>query len=239
MKRFRAVFLDRDGTISRNNLKLWEERDQYIRELLNVEHFALTPELSGKMFAKISNEYLDASRVTTLDAEETFWQRWYQCILEEYGVKKKAELLAAKLNTKYPFHEMKEPYPETLDLLRYLKERGYRIGVISDTFPSLEKSLHAMGIGAYFKACIASSAVGVMKPEPPIYQAALRALQAEASESIYVDDYDIEADGARRLGFTAFHLDRKRAEPDLSTWTIATLTDLITFLENHSHPIQP
>ena len=49
-----------------------------------------------------------------------------------------------------------------------------------------------------------------MKPEPAIYQAALDALGTTAAESLYVDDYNMEAEGARSLGFTAFHIDRSR-----------------------------
>lgn len=76
------------------------------------------------------------------------------------------------------------------------------MGVISDTSPSLALTLEAARIGEYFDCAICSDLVGVMKPNCAIYQAALVALGVTAAESVYVDDYDVEADGARDMGFT-------------------------------------
>lgn len=69
-----------------------------------------------------------------------------------------------------------------------------------------------------------------MKPDPKIYQAALDSLKVKAKESIYVDDYDIEADGARDMGFTSFNLDRKMETQ--GQWVIHNLTDIIEYVEN-------
>lgn len=68
-----------------------------------------------------------------------------------------------------------------------------------------------------------------MKPDPRIYQAALDALGLRAEECIYVDDYDVEADGARVLGFTAFHLVREG--PLTGPWDIASLRELLPWLD--------
>lgn len=54
----------------------------------------------------------------------------------------------------------------------------------------------------------ASSLVGAGKPSPIIFNAALNAQGVTAQESIYVDDYKREADGAREQGFTSFLIDR-------------------------------
>lgn len=232
MNRYKAVFLDRDGTICRANTALWEERSRYMATLLGDDRFVLTSELSGAMFQRVSEQYIDANAVTTLEIEEAFWKQWYRCILEEYGITNDLDRLAKDLHTRFCFHQMKEPYPETLEVLLDLKDRGYKLGVISDTFPSLEMSLEAMGIAQYFETFISSSVVGVMKPDPKIYQAALQALNVEARDSIYVDDYIVESDGARDVGFTAFHLDRQQTGWNLETWTIGHLKHLVEYLDN-------
>jgi FMN phosphatase YigB (HAD superfamily) len=48
---------------------------------------------------------------------------------------------------------------------------------------------------------------------------------------VFVDDTLSEAEGARALGFTAFHLDRSRGAPDFPHWQLASLGDLIVYLE--------
>lgn len=119
----------------------------------------------------MSETYLDPDRVTTFEMEEAFWKKWYQCILEEYGVAR------------------------------------------------------------YFGAFISSSSVGVMKPDPRIYRTALQTLNVEAEDSIYIDDYRVEADGARALGITAFHLDRQQIEQTTDVWTIRNLRQVVSFLQ--------
>jgi FMN phosphatase YigB (HAD superfamily) len=103
------------------------------------------------------------------------------------------------------------------------------MGVISDTSPSLEYTLQQLGIAKYFQSFTASSLVGAGKPSPIIYNAALASLGVTAEESIYVDDYPPEADGARDLGFTAFLIDRKGGQD--GEWTIRSLKELISFVE--------
>jgi FMN phosphatase YigB (HAD superfamily) len=70
-----------------------------------------------------------------------------------------------------------------------------------------------------------------MKPDPAIYKAALDALNVTARESVYIDDYDVESDGARDLGFTAFHIDR--INPPKNEWDIMSLTEVVDFIESH------
>ncbi len=122
-----------------------------------------------------------------------------------------------------------ELYSESMEVLRYFKSKGYKIGIISDTSPSLQKTLEVLDVGSYIDSYTCSDLVGVMKPDPKIYQAALDTLNVKANESLYVDDYDIEADGARDIGFTSFYLDRKGETK--GEWVIHTLKEIIKFVE--------
>ncbi len=81
-----------------------------------------------------------------------------------------------------------ELYPETHKVLAALKAQGYRLGVISDTFPSLQASLEALGIAGYFDSFTASSLVGAGKPDPKIFAAATRSLDVPAHDSVFIDD---------------------------------------------------
>ena len=104
------------------------------------------------------------------------------------------------------------------------------MGVISDTSPSLEYTLRQLGVDKYFTSFTASSIVGAGKPNPVIYQTALDALGVSAQESIYVDDCMAEAEGADKLGFTAFCIDRNGENKDKTT--IKNLRELIDFVQN-------
>jgi FMN phosphatase YigB (HAD superfamily) len=74
-----------------------------------------------------------------------------------------------------------------LGLLRQAKERGYRLGVLSD-YPAAEK-LSAMGILEYFDAVVSSDdeSVGYLKPHPRGLQTCLQQLSVQP-QSLYVGD---------------------------------------------------
>lgn len=132
---------------------------------------------------------------------------------------------------------LKQPCPDRIcpcqfrvEVLEYFYRHGYRMGVISDTSPSLEYTLQQLGIAKYFTSFTASSIVGAGKPSPIIFNAALKAQGVSAEESIYVDDYKPEADGAREQGFTSFLIGRTGCPAD--KWDINSLTQLIDFSES-------
>jgi len=230
MKKYQAIFLDRDGTLSRGSPEKLKERDQAIGKIVGKEDFRLTNEVAMRFFWRVMDEP-GIKPVNTLAREDVFWRKRYQLILEDCGVRKNSEAIASDLYEKFCFYKMMEPFPETTSVLKALKAQGFWLGVISDTFPSLEESLKAMGIACYFDSFTASSLVGAGKPHPKIFRAATQSLGVRPVDSIFVDDCKEEADGARQQGFTAFHLDRKRLQPDFSNWTIGNLEHLLEFLK--------
>lgn len=232
MREYRAVFFDRDGTLSRGNQLLGKERNAYIGRIIGDSNFTITPDLNIKIFDRVRELYPELRDIDTVFKEERFWKKWYELILAEHGVNSYLVELAEDLYSRFPFHKMMEAYPETLEVLEYLKNNNYLIGVISDTYPSLEMSLNAMGIGHYFNSFICSSLVGVMKPDPKIFIAALESLGVCTQESIFIDDYKAEADGARQHGFTSFYLNRNRIDADFDNWEINNLVHVVDYLES-------
>ncbi len=222
---YKAIFFDRDGTLTyfTKEKELWRDR--------------VISEWSGKPFKlpyeKMMNLFSLASEgrkpwYKTVDDESAFFQRFYRHLLIGEGVTDDIELKA-----KWLFDELwcndRSLFPETVEVLEYFNNKGYKMGVISDTSPSLEYTLQLLGIAKYFTSFTASSLVGAGKPSPIIFNAALSAQGVTAEESIYVDDYKPEADGARKQGFTSFLIDRSGENKD--EWTITDLRELIDFAE--------
>jgi HAD superfamily hydrolase (TIGR01509 family) len=171
--------------------------------------------------------------VTTLEQEHEFWRAVYENVLSNAGVQRTPADAACLLYAKHPFYRLSEPYEETVPTLEELRRRGYRLGVISDTFPSLELTLRQMGMASFFESFTASALVGVGKPDPAIFQAACDSLSVAPAEAVFVDDTLIEADGARRFGFTAFNLDRSLTSADFPSWKIGNLGHLLQYLDLH------
>jgi putative hydrolase of the HAD superfamily len=97
--------------------------------------------------------------------------------------------------------------PGTRDALERLRKE-YAIAVISNADGRIDAVLRRCGIVDCFQSITDSGKVGHEKPHPAIFEAALREMNAEASESLYVGDvYSVDYVGARQAGMQAVLFD--------------------------------
>ncbi len=224
--KYKAIFFDRDNTLTYFNKEKERWRDNIISEWSG--HPLSLPYAKMMSLFELAGEGKDVW-YKDVDDEREFFKRYYKHLLINEGVKTDVDKRAMILFNELWCNNDRVLYPETVEVLEYFYSRGYKMGVISDTSPSLEYTLEQLGIAKYFTSFTASSLVGAGKPSPIIFNAALNAQNVTAEESIYVDDYKPEADGAREQGFTSFLIDRKGN--DSGRWTIHSLSELIDFVE--------
>ena len=93
------------------------------------------------------------------------------------------------------------PYPGIVEVLRTLS-KTHRLGIISDTWPSIEPQLEHIGVSPYLSFCTFSCFVGVFKPDQRIYLDALNKCGVPAGETVFIDDGVRNLDGAAALGIT-------------------------------------
>lgn len=223
---YKAVFFDRDGVLTYPNPQKEAWRNAAI-SAWSGRPFRLDYEKMMALFERAGEGRRPWYR--NLEDEKAFFKRYYRLLLEGEGVAQQLEERAQLLFSELWCNGDRLLFPETVPVLSWFRERGFRMGVISDTSPSLAYSLEGLGLGGYFESYTASSLVGAGKPDPRIYQAALDALGIRAEESLYVDDNALEADGARQMGFTAFHLDRTGKAR--GRWVIRGLWEMARFAE--------
>jgi HAD superfamily hydrolase (TIGR01549 family) len=224
---YKAIFFDRDGTLTYfdKEKELW--RDQIISQWSDKPF-----ELSYDKMMSLFNLASEGKKpwYKTVDDEKEFFKRFYRHLLIGENVKENLDGRANFLFNELWCNGDRALFPETVEVLEYFYKNGYKMGVISDTSPSLEYTLQQLGIAKYFTSFTASSLVGAGKPSPIIFNAALNAQGVLAQESLYVDDYKPEADGAREQGFTSFLIDRSGNNTD--KWSIQSLKQLIDFVED-------
>lgn len=94
--------------------------------------------------------------------------------------------------------------PGALRTLDVLRERGYRLGVVSNADGRVRKLLDEVGLGEHLEVILDSAHVGIEKPDPRIFLAAAGRLGVPASSCAYVGDlYEIDIVGARAAGLRA------------------------------------
>ena len=95
--------------------------------------------------------------------------------------------------------------PKVADLVKNVRSMGYQTCICSNNFPTrtrtLEQKFHFL---SDFDVKIFSFEVGVMKPDPIIYHALIKAAGCLPQEVIYSDDKINNVNAALSLGINAF-----------------------------------
>jgi putative hydrolase of the HAD superfamily len=89
------------------------------------------------------------------------------------------------------------------DTLLELKKKGYMLGIITDTANSVQAKLQWFELGGFghvWDSIISSKEVGMEKPDPGMYNAALEQLGITADQAVFVGHRKSELDGARAVG---------------------------------------
>jgi putative hydrolase of the HAD superfamily len=99
--------------------------------------------------------------------------------------------------------------PQALATLTTLRAAGLRLAIVSNAARPSERVLDMLGLRAATDAVVMSYAVGVLKPDPRIYRAALDAIGVAPAAAVFVGDGgDGELGGARQLGISTVLIER-------------------------------
>jgi HAD superfamily hydrolase (TIGR01509 family) len=106
-----------------------------------------------------------------------------------------------------PLTEYTRVAPDVIPTLTTLRDRGFKLALVSNTFIPpfvLDRHLALHDLLEFFPHRIYSSAVGVCKPHPRIFEVALRETGVTAAQALFVGDV-VRKDivGAQRVGMQA------------------------------------
>ncbi len=133
-----------------------------------------------------------------------FYSIFSSCLPELELEKCKIRLLAEDLvynPQKYTF------YSDVFAVIPTLSKK-YKLGIVSDAWPSLTDVYESADLKKYFSTIIISSVLGTQKPDKKMYEAALEDLKISPQEAIFIDDNPKNCDGAKRIGMIPYLLCR-------------------------------
>jgi glucose-1-phosphatase len=113
------------------------------------------------------------------------------------------------------------------ELVNYVRSlrRHYKTALLSNAFDDVRHMVRDVWkIADAFDELIISAEVGVMKPDPKIYQIALEKLGVSAPEAVFIDDFDHNVNAARALNIFAIRFRN----------SVQVRTDLNALLREHS-----
>ncbi|GAA4679735.1 HAD family hydrolase [Frondihabitans cladoniiphilus] len=101
-----------------------------------------------------------------------------------------------------------------LDALALLRDRGSRLGLVTDCSAEVPEVLPGTPLGDLFEAAAYSCALGTHKPSPVMYLHVTDSLDVDPADCVYVGDGGShELSGARDVGMTAVLFERPGTPP--------------------------
>ena len=216
---FSGVIFDMHGTL------VYEDPDVstqwcIMAQQLEVDHMA---------FAEAFNK-----DVKPLMAGKMSAHRRYKDVLESLG-------LDAGPDQAHGFESMElelrqeaaKPYPGVLDVLKILREKGLRLGLLSNCTPIWGEILSHLGLIRLFHAVLLSCDQRMAKPDKRFFSSILEKIGTIPEETVYVGDGgDKELEIATEMGMTSVYIDQmpkmlRQGRPKNFTHRIAALSELL------------
>ena len=120
-------------------------------------------------------------------------------------------------------------FDDVMPALDDLKKRSLKLGLISNIEQNMTATLDKLGLSSKLDIVVTSQDAGFTKPQPEIFQYALKKAGVKPAEAVYVgDQYQVDVIGAKSAGMKGILIDRDNYyQEKLDCPKIKSLKDLV------------
>ncbi len=168
----------------------------------------------------------------TPEEKMALYMRHQEILLEGAGIRPTPELVRGVLGRMQRQKMTLVLFDDVAPALVDLKERGLRLGMISNVDSDMAADFERLGLPARLDVIVTSSDAGVSKPDPGIFREALRRAGVPPEAAVFVgDQYQVDVLGARGAGMEGILLDRTDYYRDITDCPrIKSLAELEIYL---------
>jgi putative hydrolase of the HAD superfamily len=227
-KAYKHIFFDLDHTLWDFERNAEETKKEMFENLRLKERGIKDYETFRENYVGINQALWALYREDKVGKDELNFRRFYDtlCVLgvddRELGEQMAAFFIEGISSKTYLF-------PHAKELLEYLYPK-YPLHIITNGFEEVQyRKLKTSGMDSYFTTVITSEAAGFKKPDPEIFEYALRQTGALAGESLMIgDDLEVDIAGARQLGIDQVYVNHERKKHnDPVTLEVFSLDEII------------
>ncbi len=210
MNKYQHIFFDLDNTLwdfDKSSMLAFEK----VFELFDLIDYGIP---SAKEFHKTyfiyNNMLWEEYRRGTIDKEFLKNER-FRLPLKDYGIYD--EKLAHDLGESYTDFaaRMVALVPNTMKILNYLKEKDYKIHLITNGFLEVQNiKMQASGLDKMIDETFVSEVVGFKKPDHRIFYHAMEKVGGTIENCVMIgDDLSVDIIPAKEIGMTHIYFNRK------------------------------
>jgi len=204
-----AILFDSGDTLNRPKSGHWFLPPRY-RQLLSAELLMKLDQQAGTFERAVQHagQYLDEHHlILTETAEYAQFQQFYALLFSAWGYAIEEELIDALAEDAVYNDDKFLFFDDVPSVLEQLHGR-YQLGIVSDTWPSLERLFINASLRDYFSTFVMSSMHGVWKNEPTLFHIALQELHIDAEQAIFIDNSESNLAVAASIGLHPILIDR-------------------------------
>lgn len=228
MGKIEGVLFDSGDTLVRPKAGSWFPRQHFIDAF---QSHGISGAYMDRFDAALAEglRYLDDhhDEATTEDMETRQFRTAYRLILEELGVSSPSEDLITDILRPFEDDIGIETFSDTVPTLEALTERGVRLGIVTDNWPSIDRRYRELGLRDYFDAFVISSIVGHSKPCSLMYRTAVDQIGLRPDSLLFVDDSPMNVEGAIREGMQGVVLIRHGRQVETSLQVVSDLHEVV------------
>jgi HAD superfamily hydrolase (TIGR01509 family) len=218
-----TVFLDAGGVLLFPN---WRR----VSDALAQQDVDLSPEALAAAEPRAKRR-LDAGDTIAATTDASRGWLYFDLILNEAGIplSESTRAALAELNAYHRDHNLWELVPDDVrPALDALRAMGLRLTVVSNANGTLCAHMDRLGLTSSFDCVLDSHDLGVEKPDPRLFEAALERSRAHREMTVHVGDlYHVDVLGARAAGLRAVLLDAAGLYPEADCPRVQSLDDLV------------
>ena len=208
MNKIKGILIDSGRVLNVSTTGNWSFSPNFFKIVGTDIFYDISKKKRKIAFAK-AWKYIDSIKIMkTIEEEYEHFSMFFTIISDELpqlkidDEKKKLLIDDFVLNfEKYTF------FDDVFEILPKLS-KDYKLCLVSDAWPSLREVYKKAGIYNYFDSMIISSELGVTKPSEKMYVTALKKLELNKDEVVFIDDNTQNCNGAFKLGIKAIILNR-------------------------------
>ena len=206
MTNVKAILFDSGRTLNVPRTGHWFITPNFIK-IIERSDFTCTEKTMEKAINKACEHISKILLVKTEEEEFLMFKDFYKIILKEINYPNINDEIIESLAKDNVFNDDKFLFFEDIEeSLKTLKNK-YLLGVVSDTWPSLERVFINKGLRKYFSTFIMSSIYGSNKAQKILFKIAIEELGIKAQEAIFVDDSESNLDAAKEFGMIPILID--------------------------------
>ncbi|MGN9161399.1 HAD family hydrolase [Clostridium sulfidigenes] len=207
MNNIKAILFDSGRTLNAPRTGHWFITPNFFN-IINETSFQYTEDQLSEAMNKACDHINKMLLVKTEEDEFAMFKEFYEIVLKEIKYASINEEIINSLASDNVYNDDKFYFFDDVEPgLQRLKDK-YILGVVSDTWPSLERVFINKSLRKYFSTFVMSSIYGSYKAEKVLFKIAIEEIGVKPEEVIFIDDSESNLIAAEDFGMIPILIDR-------------------------------